>query len=326
MKIKKNYLLLILLNTLFFSSINAQIKTYKIKDGTKTEISRDDTIKIELDGEGKPLDNILISFDIKEFREKYNYDIINIAVGRSGFTGGLFKHEFDSELSKKKYADVKKFNFYAFNHTEYEEGQGKGTFALVSEKVYYRGYVKETPHFYKILGQYITGQEEYYDEDSRTVRTRNVLSSGEEVIQLNIRFEQNESAKFDARYKELIEEGNGIGKQRHKVGKCTNKLAKKMIEMPFPLSIFLLDRVKYEHLVETINEIVNYKYDEIKQEKNKEKAFELYEEWDKEKDAFCIEETESNEDQLKELEKKFKKIPESTTVPEKMEIIRNALK
>lgn len=318
------YLTLILLALLLFNGVHAQVKIYKLSNGSKIEATKEEPIKVELNDEDKPIDNVLMQIDIEEFREKYNYDVITIQIGRSGFNDGFIRHEFNSDLYKKKYGDLNQFNIYAFNNSEYEEGQGN--FGLVSEKVYYRGYVKEADQLLRILGQYITGQEEYYDEDRNSIRKRNVYSNAEEVILFKVQFTQSESAIIESRYLDLIEEENGISGQKRSLNRCAFSLEKKTSDRPFPLSIFLTDPEKYEHLSDVLYEIAEYKFDEIKQEKDKAKALELYDEWDKENEILCIKETASNEKQLQDLEEKLKKSTDLKTTKQKMEFILSELK
>lgn len=325
MKVKRIYLMMSL-SLFFFTNSMAQFKAYKISNGNRTELKAAEEVTINLDADGKPSENILFVVDLKQLRSKHKFDLMNVSIGRPGFSDGYLKHDLESETARKKYADVEYLNFYAFEHNEYKSE--KGSFAVVSEKVFYSQQEMKFIRDFKFIGLFITGQERYYDEFSKSIKFRDVYGEGELVAELKIKFVQNASdlrAALEKEYDKTFRNNFSRVEEDYVLyGKnCARDLRK--ISRNIPIISMVAQIPKYGRIANAIEEITTYYFNQLKAETDKVKALEMHKAWYgiEGRELFCVYPTKSNEETFKQLDKDLKN---ATTVEQKIEMIKTALK
>jgi len=176
-------------------------------------------------------------------------------------------------------------------------------------------------HILNISGRFKTGRETYYDESSKSYKSRDVYGGNEILRSVDVTFEQNQTILISRKYADLVRqearvEFDGfptsyfIGSQ---LFSCANELGK------LTVGIGPLTKQKYKNIVAALKEIAEAKHKEIQAEPDKAKALELYYAWHKEYKSFCFSESSANSAQLKELEKE---LGAASGVAEKLEILR----
>ena len=308
-----------------FTNSYAQFKIYKISKGTKTELANGGLLEIEVDVDWKPMDKFLLEIDVKKFREKFKYDVISLKWGGDGGSiDAYLSHEFDSELSKKKYANVNKFNVYLFKTANISEEVGN---FFLSNKQIANWQINYTGYKLSFGANYITGVENYYDENSKSIKVRNVYSKLENLFALDLKFVNSAStqaAAIEKKYKETFD--NDFSKvQKYYIeygASCAKNL--RNVNSNIPIISIVVFIQKYKQIPLAIEEITKYHFELLKAEKDKAKALEMYDNWinKKGRDIYCIEEYKSNKDKLKKLEKDLKS---ATSVEQKIDLIKAAL-
>jgi hypothetical protein len=304
--------------------LSAQVTFYKIKDGAKTVLPEGENLKFQLDDKGKPIGNVLIEVNVPEFRKKYNFDDILIAFGpptRPLSQTLRISHTFEEEYIKKKYANVNVLNFYAFMNSDFKEqlGNSSPTFST-----YYipNDDMKKTFH-YRIIGRYKTGTEKYWDDKSNSYKLRDLFESTEILSKVDITFEENKAITLSSEYAALIysnsHEYNGVP-SIYNITRDLKSCAKELDKIT--VGFGPATKKKYKNLANAIYEIAIEKEKEIKEEKDKAKALELFYEWHEISKKLCIEDDKPKSEQLKTLEKS---LGASKTIVQKIELIKNYL-
>lgn len=319
---------MMILSLFCFTNAMAQFKAYKISNGSKTEVLNGSLLEIEVDAEGKPMHNFLLEIDVKKFREKFKFDVFHVKYGvpSAGGIDGYINHEFDSDISKKKYAGVSTFKVYLFKSPDAKDETGAlyllNNNFVANWQVNYEGYTID------FSGKYITGQDKYYDEKSKSIKMRNVYSNPENIFNVDLKYISSASTKLlvaEKKYNEMF--GSDFSNVQKNYTEYAAACAKKLknVNSNIPIISIVVFIPKYKQIPKAIEEIANYHFELLKAEKDKAKALEMYDNWynKKGRDLYCIMEYKSNKDKLKKLEKDLKS---ATSVEQKIELINVALR
>lgn len=320
MKVHNMYLWLIF-SAFFFSNSSAQIKAYKLKNGSKTEITAGQELTIELSGEGKQIDNILYEIDIKKFKEANKYDIITITIGRNpNDYWNETKIELTSDLALKKYSNLDRFSIYAFENNSYVNKHGN-FFVFPKNYSILEKYFQDV-FYIKIVGFYKKSEETYYDDFSSSVKTRNIYDEGQEISRFEFKYIQNQAAKdqaIDIKYQKFAA-NDFEGARKEYIVYCKNRAERlREIKSDAPIVSSYVSISKYKNIAQAVEEIGEYYFNILKNEKDKVKAVQLHDEWINTQRAFFCLENKLN-DQAKKLEKELKT---ATTVEEKIALFKS---
>ncbi len=149
---------------LFSQSIFAQFKFSKINvaDGVKTALKAGDKIDVYINENGTVKQNVVVEIDIAACRNAYKYDIITVGYVKNGYLLHRQDHEFESMLNSKKYGNKGTIPVYAFDNKKFKETDFR---VLATDKVEYEG--EDIVRKIAVYGQYITGEEGYFDRNDR---------------------------------------------------------------------------------------------------------------------------------------------------------------
>lgn len=316
-----NMFLWLFFSVIFFSNSFSQIKAYKLKNGSKTEITTGQELTIELTGEGKQVDNILYEIDIKKFKEANKYDLIAFRVNRkSDDYGSYAKIELTSDFALKKYSNLDKFSIYAFEYNSYINKHGN--FFVVPKDLFISERNLQDGYYIKIIGFYQKGEETYYDEYSKSVKTRNIYDEGQEISRLEFKYFQNQASKdqaMDIKFQNFAANDYEVARKEYIVY-CKNRAERlREIKSDAPIVSSYVNISKYKNIAQAIEEIGEYYFNILKNEKDKAKAIEIHDEWiNKQRAFFCLENKLT--DKAKKLEKDLKT---ATTVEQKIELFKS---
>jgi hypothetical protein len=305
-----------------FFTAYGQVTVHTIKDGKKTPLPEGEAVALTLNDDGVPQGNIVIVVDFKAFTSKHKYDDILVEFGRPGMLlreTPRISLEFEAEHVKRKYANVTHFNFYAFMNADYVEALENSS--PTHSKYYVRAEDMPNTYFFRVSGRFKTGRETYYDESSKSYKTRDVYGGNEIIRSVEVTFVQNQNILVSRRYADLVTneykgEMNGFPTSYYmgtRLFRCAAELEK------ITVGIGPLTKPKYKNLIEALKEVAEAKHNEIKAEPDKAKAMEMYDAWHKEYYSFCFSETKANAAQLKELDRE---LGAASGTSEKLEIMR----
>jgi hypothetical protein len=314
------------------SSAHAQFLFYKIEKGVKTPLKSGEEIVIATDDNLKATSNVMLEVNVAEFKKKYTYNLfaIGLLAARSGKNEMLMRHPllFGSEYYTTKFGSDKVLRYYLFP----DETTAKDPKALVFYKGddWYNKFTYEISldtFLFELEGRYKTGSETYYDENSNSVKTRDVFTDPEYLPIVEtpfVRFTTTDKVKQDyqrsldeQRYKRVIVDTDYStyyrqgGKSFITLFGIEEELEKESDKVILNYNIGGTGGViLYPQIAKAIQEIGVYKTNQIKAEPDMYKALTMLDEWEiNYKKLIIIERL--TEDQRKQLNKQLKAAPDA---------------
>lgn len=319
---KLKSLILTGLITCLCSGVFAQVKYYKIQNGTKTLLKEGEELNIKLNEKMEPEVNFLMEVDIVAFRKAQTYQLIAATMvyvieGKS-YIKYLHDWNLESEMFKAKYGTEKVLNFYLFGTPDVIKNPKNMSFYKTNIPL---SDAEDSYHF-DLEAAYKTGKEGYFDNN--VYKERDVFSKREYVPNPKspiVSFSIPESVTLKHKYDVLVSSGNGIYEGINSLGLInddlrTEVLAVKNIKANVPVLGYV---PTFPEVARAMEAIMDYKRNEIKNEADMTKAIALVEAWNK--DAAYLHVLEKSETStLKAFNKKLKGITDPIAL---MELFKN---
>jgi hypothetical protein len=312
MKMKK-LMMLLLLSLAVVSPLTAQVKYYKVQNGTKTLLKTGEKFVIPVNEKLEASTNFLMEIDIIAFKKLYTYQSINATMLHKNSEGDATVKDYinwnlGSELFKSKYGTEKVLNYYLFGTEEVRKNpknmyfyKDKGSFSLTD--------ALDTIYF-DIEAAYKTGKEGYFENDA--YKERDVFSKREYVPNPNspiVSFQIPAAVLLDKKYKDFVDPGYastndmmGLSAIHRKIENEWSRV--KDIKTAVPVVGYI---ATFPEVARAMESILDQREAEIKKEADKQKAIDLVEQWSNDSKYLIILEK-SETPTLKALNKKMKGI------------------
>lgn len=303
--IKKMFVLGI--SFLFLSSLHAQYQFFKIEKGIKTPLKGGD-VTIAFDDNMKPTNNLMIEFNVDEYKKKYSYTLFAIELYKKGDDKiALLVNSlaFGNDYYTSKFGSDKVLHYYLFQDEESAKDP-KAMFFYTGQHAFDSFTFDNTKDVvsFRMYGCYKTGTEKYYDERSESVKTRDLYSNHEyyDVAGIpTIHYTTTEKAKQvnsvnleKEKYDRTIGDpgGNEIYSQNDQtfmtiVG-INRALENEKNNINKNYTIGNSSVVQFAQIAKAIEEVAAYQTNLIQSETDQTKALEMMETWSKDYEKLMV--------------------------------------
>ncbi len=318
MKMKK-IMMLLLLSLAVVSPLTAQVKYYKVQNGTKTLLKTGEKFVIPLNDKLEASTNFLMEIDIIAFKKLYTYQSISATMVYKNDNGDAIVKDYinwnlGSELYKSKYGTEKVLNYYLFGTEEVRKNP--------KNMYFYKGALSLSDAldtiYFDIEAAYKTGKEGYFENDA--YKERDVFSKREYVPNPNspiVSFQIPAAVLLDKKYKDFVDPGYastndmmGLSAIHRKIENEWNRV--KDIKTAVPVVGYISN---FPEVARAMELILDQKEAEIKKETDKQKAIDLVEQWSNDSKYLIVLEKSENPT-LKALNKKMKGITDPNALME----------